>query len=110
MGGGSEAVNEDCLIQINGGTIRITAGGDCLDSNGNLEINGGKVYALAWGNGNEAVDANGTSNTADGTLIIEGSAPGNMQGDPQGNAPSDMRGNAQGSMPGGMQGNGRGMR
>lgn len=74
FGGGDEAANPNCLIQINGGTIRITAGGDCIDSNGNLEITGGKVYPLAWSNGNEALDYNGTGNIADGCVIMESSA------------------------------------
>lgn len=36
------------LIQINGGNINVSAGGDGLDSNGNLELNGGAltVYTL----------------------------------------------------------------
>ncbi len=37
--------NEDCLIQINGGYLALDAGGDAIDSNGYVEINGGIVLA-----------------------------------------------------------------
>lgn len=47
MGGGGmgalSGASEDCLIRINGGTLRVDAGGDGLDSNGFVEVNGGTV-------------------------------------------------------------------
>lgn len=36
--------SEECLIQINGGTLVVNADGDGLDSNGYIEINGGTVF------------------------------------------------------------------
>ena len=75
MGGGMADVSEDCLIQINGGTIYIEAGGDGLDSNGNIELNGGVVYVSGPTNsGNGAIDyeLNATSNG--GTIIAAGPA------------------------------------
>lgn len=75
IGGGMADVSEDCLIQINGGTIYIEAGGDGLDSNGNIELNGGVVYVSGPTNsGNGAIDyeLNATSNG--GTIIAAGPA------------------------------------
>ena len=37
--------NEECLIQINDGYLALDAGGDAIDSNGSVEINGGIVLA-----------------------------------------------------------------
>ncbi len=46
MGGGGMAASSDaCLIQINGGTLHLTGGNDAIDSNGNVEFNGGVVCA-----------------------------------------------------------------
>lgn len=43
MGGGM-GTNADAMIEISGGTLRIYACGDGLDSNGNLTISGGYTY------------------------------------------------------------------
>ncbi len=90
MGGGMADVSEDCLIQINGGTIYIEAGGDGLDSNGNIELNGGVVYVSGPTNsGNGAIDyeLNATSNG--GTIIAAGPA-GMAAGFTGGSTPSAM--------------------
>ena len=50
MGGMPES-SEECLIQINGGTVVFNAGNDGLDSNGNVEINGGLVLGTGPSNG-----------------------------------------------------------
>lgn len=42
--GGNRGNMKDCLI-INGGSIELYGGDDCLDANGNLVINGGTVKA-----------------------------------------------------------------
>lgn len=42
---GNGRTMKDCLI-INGGYLELSAGDDCLDSNGNLIINGGTVKAV----------------------------------------------------------------
>lgn len=37
--------SSSCIIQINGGTVYVVGAGDGIDSNGNVEINGGVVLA-----------------------------------------------------------------
>lgn len=51
--------SEECLIQINGGSLVVNADGDGLDSNGYIEINGGTVFV------------NGASNSDDSGLDYE---------------------------------------
>ena len=54
------------VITINGGDIRIDAGGDGIDSNGSLTINGGRVLAMsATGDMSGGLDC-------DGELLING--------------------------------------
>lgn len=64
---------KDCLI-INGGDIEVYAEDDCLDSNGNLQFNGGTIKAsVANGSfsGNFAVfDPDGTLTVAEGVTLI----------------------------------------
>lgn len=75
IGGGTITVSEDCLIQINGGTIYVTAGGDGLDSNGNIELNGGVVYVSGPTNsGNGAIDYELGATSNGGTIIAAGPA------------------------------------
>lgn len=62
------AVDEDCFITINGGVITIVSDGDCLDSNGDLTINGGTLNLTCNGNGNTAIDANGTYTNNGGSV------------------------------------------
>ena len=45
MMGGMGRNMKDCLV-ITGGTITVSAGDDCLDSNGNLIVNGGTIKAV----------------------------------------------------------------
>lgn len=45
MGGGFGDVSENCILNINGGYIYVDAGGDGLDSNGVMNINGGTLIA-----------------------------------------------------------------
>lgn len=54
------AVGSDNAITINGGTFTITASGDCVDSNGALTINWGTLDLTCNGNGNTALDCDGT--------------------------------------------------
>ncbi len=62
------AVDEDCFITINGGVITIVSDGDCLDSNGDLTISGGTLNLTCNGNGNTAIDANGTYTNNGGSV------------------------------------------
>lgn len=111
--------SSDCSITINGGTFVIVSDGDCIDSNGALTINGGKLDLTCNGNGNTALDCDGTySNnggditTNDGSESNPGQMGGGMGHDGMGNGgmqrpggiggmerPNDMEGNFN---PGGM--------
>lgn len=93
------AAQADCLITVNGGTFVIVSDGDCLDSNGDLIINGGTLKLTCNGNGNTALDCNGkyTNNGGDVTTN-DGSEnnPGQMPG-----VPGDMGGMRDGEGMGG---------
>ncbi len=51
-GGDSQS---DCAITVSGGTLYISAGGDGLDSNGQLTISGGAVHVVTPKNGDTSV-------------------------------------------------------
>lgn len=72
-GGGMDEVTEGALISISGGRIHITAGGDGIDSNGDLEISGGYTVVEGPTQGDTSVvDFNGTGNITGGTFIGTG--------------------------------------
>lgn len=51
------ASSDEMWMEINGGTIHVLAGGDGLDSNGDLIINGGEIYIDGPSDGgNSAID------------------------------------------------------
>lgn len=80
MGDGSSM--SDCLV-INGGDIEIFANDDCLDSNGNLVLNGGTIKAVkvngSFTGPNSVLDPDGKISVSAGvTLIAAGS--GGTQG------------------------------
>ncbi len=54
--GGFPGGDAQCSIVMNGGTLTIVSGGDCLDSNGSLTLNGGTLNLTCSGNGNTAID------------------------------------------------------
>ncbi len=71
---GTTEENSTPVIVINGGTIYVNAGGDGLDANGNIEMNGGYVYVSGASNsGNNATDYDGTFLMNGGNLIAVGS-------------------------------------
>lgn len=75
--------SSDCSITINGGTITVVSNGDCIDSNGALTINGGKFDLTCNGNGNTALDCDGTyANNGGDITTNDGSEsnPGQMGG------------------------------
>lgn len=76
MGGGMGIdmdADEDSLLQINGGTILVNAGGDGLDSNGILEMTGGTVYVSgAANNGDGALDYGIKATISGGTILAAG--------------------------------------
>lgn len=75
MGGPFSAAG-DYTITISGGTLHVTAGGDGLDSNGNIVMSGGTVLVASSGGADGALDYEG-SFTLTGGLLLAASA-GNM--------------------------------
>ena len=79
-GGGAEGmIDEETAaahaITINGGKIYVNAGGDGIDSNGNLTINGGELTIDGPTNaGNGSLDAQGTFALNGGTVIAASAA------------------------------------
>lgn len=62
-------------IVISGGNLNITAGGDGVDSNGSVEINGGYTVVQGPSSGDTSVlDYNGTAVISGGTFIGTGGA------------------------------------
>ncbi len=63
----------DCSIHISGGTIRINASGDGLDSNGSLTVSGGEVYISGpLSDGDSALDYDGTATITGGIVVGAG--------------------------------------
>ena len=71
------ATDENCFVIINGGTITIVSDGDSIDSNGSLTVNGGTLDLTCNGNGNTAIDTNGTyTNNGGDVTTNDGSQAG----------------------------------
>lgn len=65
--------DDSCMITINGGSLRINADGDGIDSNGSLLITGGEIYVEGPENsGNGALDYAGNATITGGTVIASG--------------------------------------
>ena len=82
--------SSDSFITINGGMFTIVSSGDCVDSNGALTINGGTLNLTCNGNGNTALDCDGTyTNNGGDVTTNDGSEnnPGQM-----GNGPGGQQG------------------
>ncbi len=66
--------SEECLIQINGGSLNITGLNDALDSNGNVEINGGELLVCGPSNGMDgALDYDLGAHINGGAILMLGS-------------------------------------
>lgn len=77
MDGFDSSSGDDHVITISGGNILVNAGGDGLDSNGNLIVSGGTIYVNGpTDNGNGAIDKgdNGSAWITGGTIIAVGSS------------------------------------
>ncbi len=67
--------SEECLIQINGGTLVVNADGDGLDSNGYIEINGGTVFVNGASNSDDSgLDYEYGATVNGGNVVLMGSA------------------------------------
>lgn len=65
--------NSDLFIKMIGGSVTVDAGGDGIDSNGNLIIEGGTVLVSgSANNGNGALDYEGTAKITGGTVVAAG--------------------------------------
>ncbi len=74
-GMGMKAVNADNLVTIGGGYLYVNAGGDGLDSNGNIVLTGGTVLIDGpTDSGNGAMDFAGTCSNNGAVLIAAGSS------------------------------------
>ena len=74
-GGGGMQYQSECQVNISGGYLYVDAGGDGLDSNGDLTITGGTAVVNGPTNsGNGALDANGTISANGGFLVAVGSS------------------------------------
>lgn len=73
-GGMGEATDYN-YIRITDGNITIDAGGDGIDTNGNLYVDGGSVIVYGpTNNGNSPIDCAGSFEITGGTLIAAGSS------------------------------------
>ena len=92
--------NENCWIVINDGEFTIVSDGDSIDSNGDLTINGGTLDLTCNGNGNTAIDTDGTyTNNGGDVTTNDGSENGSGEMGSFGG-----QGNAAAGGPGGQMG------
>lgn len=73
--GGMDRTDESCAVVISGGTIKINAAGDGIDSNGSIAVSDGAVLVFGPAdNGNGALDYAGSCTVTGGSLCALGSA------------------------------------
>lgn len=78
--GDMAASSSSCIIQINGGVLNLVAGFDGIDSNGNVEINGGTVLVSGPDNGMDgSLDYDLDAKVNGGVVLMVG-AVGNALG------------------------------
>ncbi|MBQ5316276.1 MAG: carbohydrate-binding domain-containing protein [Oscillospiraceae bacterium] len=71
----ASAVPDNVFISITGGVLNVDAGGDGIDSNGNIMMSGGELYVNGpVDDGNASVDYDGTFTLTGGTLAAAGSS------------------------------------
>ena len=74
-GGGMDRYDEASRIEITGGSVKINAGGDGVDTNGDIKMTGGSLTVFGpTNNGNGAIDYAGSFEMTGGTLLAVGSA------------------------------------
>ena len=84
-GMGKESAQEGVDITISGGTVTISAEGDCIDSNGSIYITGGTVYVSAnrypvISAAEAGLDCNGSLTVSGGSLIGTGTSASQTSG------------------------------
>lgn len=73
-GGDIFAQNPDCYINISGGTLKVNADGDGIDSNGTVNISGGTTYISGPVDGaNGALDYGSSASVTGGIFLAAGS-------------------------------------
>ena len=77
-----ETTDKEMWMELNGGYIHILAGGDGLDSNGDLTINGGEIYIDGPSdNGNSAIDYGDRSSAyVNGGMLVAIGSSGMAEG------------------------------
>ncbi len=74
-GGGMGDYDETAKVAINGGKLTICAGGDGIDSNGDLSVTGGETYVFGpTSEGDGSLDFPGTGTISGGVVVCAGSA------------------------------------
>lgn len=74
-GQNSFTADSNVYLKITGGTVKVNSGGDGLDANGNMFIEGGTIYVDGpTDSGNGALDYDGTATISGGTLVAVGSS------------------------------------
>ena len=71
-GEGSEGLEAKGVMNINGGEIEITTYDDCINSAGDMYLNGGYIYAFATNN--DAIDSNGDLYIKGGVIVALGAS------------------------------------
>ena len=71
---GGEGLESKNALTINGGVLDLQCYDDCINSGGDLYINGGYVYALS--SGNDSIDANGNIYMTGGVVLAFSTAGG----------------------------------
>lgn len=67
------------VISVSGGSLTVVSDGDSLDSNGSILLTGGELNLTCRGNGNTAIDCDGSySNTGAQVTTNDGSENGTM--------------------------------
>lgn len=97
-GGGMDQADESAYVLIAGGTLKVSAESDGIDSNGSLTITGGETYVSGPTNdGNGALDYAGTAAISGGIVVAAGPtgmAQGFSDESTQGSALITLAGNA----------------
>lgn len=74
-GGGADDYDSTAQVAINGGKLTVCAGGDGIDSNGDLTVTGGETYVYGpTSDGDGSLDFPGTGTVTGGVVVCAGSS------------------------------------